>query len=278
MADEVRHRAVLGRPYLLGQVVGAGHSDRGLLTIGGELGTGSAGDVQFVHHRCRVRWCHRTAGGRCERHQQCCDCQATVHLQECDQRGVDNQGSCASRAGGRVGRPRERRGAARNGWLSGCWSAVLGVGRVQVTAAADGLTGGTLQWLLPAGRAVAVWGWVTAVVTGQDADSVMPSRPRRIGQGVPRIEGGHIGGQRPWRLTASARNPAASLSSRRRNMPMAASMPFLCTNTPTGTSRMPLTVPMKPWRTGPGGAVAFRAAPRFPSVSSPHQSDPVCGF
>ena len=119
MADEVRHRAVLGRPYLLGQVVGAGHSDRGLLTIGGELGTGSAGDVQFVHHRCRVRWCHRTAGGRCERHQQCCDCQATVHLQECDQRGVDNQGSCASRAGGRVGRPRERRGAAHNGWLSG---------------------------------------------------------------------------------------------------------------------------------------------------------------
>jgi len=67
MADEVRHRAVLGRPYLLGQVIGAGHSDRGLLTIGGELGTGSAGDIQFVHHRCRVRWCHRTAGGRCER-------------------------------------------------------------------------------------------------------------------------------------------------------------------------------------------------------------------
>jgi hypothetical protein len=99
--------------------------------------------------------------------------------------------SCVSRAGGRVGRPRERRGATHNGWLSGCWSAVLGVGRVQVTAAADGLAGGTLQWLLPAGRAVAVWGWVTE----RDADSVMPSRPRRIGQGVPRIEGGDIGGQ-----------------------------------------------------------------------------------
>jgi len=81
------------------------------------------------------------------------------------------------------------------GGFRGCWSAVLGVGRVQVTAAADGLAGGTLQWLLPAGRAVAVWGWVTAVVTGRDADSVMPSRPRRIGQGVPRIEGGDIGGQ-----------------------------------------------------------------------------------
>jgi len=80
MADEVRHRAVLGCRYLLGQVVGAGHSGRGLVTIGGELDTGSAGDIQFVHHGCRARWCHRTAGGRCERQQQCCGCQATVHL------------------------------------------------------------------------------------------------------------------------------------------------------------------------------------------------------
>ncbi len=107
MADEVRHRAVLGRPHLLGQVVGAGHSDRGLPTIGGELGTGSAGDIQLAHHRCRARWCHRTASGRCERHQQCCDCQATVHLQECDQRSVDNQG-LVRQSGGRSCGPSPR--------------------------------------------------------------------------------------------------------------------------------------------------------------------------
>ena len=131
MADEVRHRAVLGCRYLLGQVVGAGHGSRGLVTIGGELGTGSAGESSLFTTGAAL-------GGATEPQAVAASgSSAAIVRRLCTYRSVTRGAwtikvSCASRA---VVWAVPANGGVRHttGDFRGCWSAGLGVGRVQVT-------------------------------------------------------------------------------------------------------------------------------------------------